>query len=62
MTQDLKVEDIDGKMSWLEVMKTYKPDITEEEAEYILWEETCYPFDDETTLERIKTFFTKDNL
>jgi len=43
--------------TWLEVMREFKPDITPEEADYILWECTCYPFSDEITLAQIKEHF-----
>ena len=46
----------DGK-TWLEVMQEFKPDITLDEADYILWECTCYPFSDEITLAQIKEHF-----
>ena len=56
---DLRKENIDGKMSWHAIMKHYKPDITEKEADYILWNETCYPFDNEITLSQINEYFTQ---
>lgn len=33
-------------MTWLDYMLLYNPLIKKEEAEYILWEETCYPCGD----------------
>lgn len=30
-------------MTLFDYMKSLKPDITEEEAEFIIWEETAYP-------------------
>jgi apolipoprotein N-acyltransferase len=29
---------------WIDYMRLFKPDITKEQAEFILWEETSYPF------------------
>lgn len=57
MKQALSIKQVAGKMTWLEVMRHYRPDITEEEAEYILWNETCYPFDLRTALKQIYYFF-----
>jgi len=58
MSSLLTKEEIDGKMSFLDVMRKYKPEITEKEANYILWNETCYPFSDEMTISQIHQFFT----
>lgn len=46
-------------LSFVDLMKKYKPDITEEEADFILWNETCYPFDTEATVKQIYHFFKK---
>lgn len=48
---------MENEISWLDYMKTFRPDITEEEAEYILWNETCYPFSDEITIKQLNAFF-----
>lgn len=53
MKEALTIEQVYGKMTWLEVVQYYKPEATEKEAEHILWEHTCYPFSDETTLRQI---------
>lgn len=47
--------------TWIDYMRRLKPDITDEEAEYILWNETCYPFDNETTLKQIYTILKQPN-
>lgn len=41
-------------MTWFEYMKQFKPEITENEASYLLMNETCFPFDDETTAKQLK--------
>lgn len=46
-------------LSFVDLMKKYKPDITEEEADFILWNETCYPFDTEAIIKQIYHFFKK---
>ena len=42
------------RKSWLDVAKEIIPEITEDQVSYILWEETCYPFDYETALKQFK--------
>ena len=46
-------------MTWLNIFRKYDPNITEEEATYILWNETCFPFDHETTLKQIEEWFSQ---
>lgn len=59
--EQLSKEDVDGKMSWVEVMRKYNPDITEKEANYILWNETCFPFDDEIAFSQVHQYFKSLN-
>lgn len=40
--------------TWLEIAKEIIPEIEEHQVSYILWEETCYPFDDVTALVQFK--------
>ncbi len=47
--------------TWREVFETYKPEITDDEISSFLWNFTCYPFDDLTTLKQIELHF-KSNL
>lgn len=54
---ELTKEDVDGKMTWREVIRYYWPEKTNEECEYILWNETCYPFSDETTCHQIYNLY-----
>lgn len=49
-------------MTWIDYFKQFKSDITEEEVDFILWEETCYPFDDETTMKQIENYFSNIKL
>lgn len=46
---------IEGQ-TWRDVFQKYKPDITDDEINYILWNETCFPFDNEITLKQIESF------
>jgi hypothetical protein len=57
MKPQLTHDEVDGKMTWTEVVRYYKPDATDDEVEYLLWNETCYPFSDESTLKQINRFF-----
>jgi hypothetical protein len=52
----LKLDDIVGK-TWRDVVRHYKPEATSEEADYILWERTCFPSCNETTLKQLNTIF-----
>lgn len=38
--------------TWLEIAQEIKPDITEIEVDYILWNQTCYPFDNQMALKQ----------
>lgn len=44
---------IELKWSAVRVIQFYFPDKSDEECDYILWEETCFPFSNEVMLEQI---------
>lgn len=44
-------------LTWIGCVKYYKPELTDGEADYILWEFTCFPFDTDTALSQIYDFF-----
>lgn len=46
-------------ISWLDFCLKIKPDITEDEVNYLLWNETCYPFDDVTTCNQLEKILTE---
>ncbi len=48
------------KKTWQELFVEYKQDITDDDINYILWNETCYPFDDKITVEQIDQHFKKN--
>lgn len=50
---ELKIEDVDGKMTWHQVFNYYFPKMKANEIDFILWEHTCYPFDGEETLKQV---------
>lgn len=56
MTPQDTQETMIGK-TWLDIFRIYKPDITEDEANYLLWNNTCYPFDADTTIKQIAALF-----
>ncbi len=39
-------------MTWLELVKKYFPNACDEEADFILWEKTCYPVGSAETVEK----------
>jgi len=55
-----KASYVNPLFSWIDLFRTYKSDITEKEVDYILWNETCYPFDNETTIEQVKNYFDNE--
>lgn len=46
--------------TWGELFRKYKPEITDKEIEFILWNETCYPFDDPTAVKQVIAYFTSN--
>lgn len=53
-------EVIAKKMTWIDCMIYYDPSVTEDQANNILWNQTCYPFCSEITLRQIKEYLTKE--
>jgi hypothetical protein len=49
---------IELKLSATKVVKFYFPDKSDEECDYILWEETCFPFSNEVMMEQIYKMYT----
>ncbi len=48
---------VENKFTMQDCIKHYFPDITDEEIEFILWEKTCFPFSDETSINQLYTFY-----
>jgi len=60
MNKELTINEvIKEKLTWGEVVRHYDPKITDDKVDYILWNETCYPFDNETTVKQIYQLFKK---
>jgi hypothetical protein len=36
-----------NEIRWIDIFRKYDPEITEEKATYLLWNETCFPFSTE---------------
>jgi len=49
---ELKFESVIN-MRPVDVVKYYFPDVTDDEADYILWEETCFPMDTDIFLRQL---------
>ncbi len=48
-------------MTFIELVRTYEKDLTDEECDFILWEKTGFPFCDMETIEKqLRDFFDKD--
>jgi len=44
-------------LTWVDLVRKYLPGISDEYADYILWEKTCYPMGDKEMVEKqIKEF------
>lgn len=57
--KELTSKEVEGKMSWTDVVKYYRPKWSDEECDTYLWEETCYPFSSESTLLQINNQLSK---
>ena len=52
---------IENKFNGLDLVKYFSPNITNEEADFLLWEKTCFPFSLEETIKQLNEMF-KDRL
>lgn len=50
---------IDNKFTAVDCVKYFKPDADDEYIDFILWEETCYPFSIEYTIKQLNELFLK---
>lgn len=48
---------IELRFSAVKVVKFYFPDKSDEECDFILWEETCFPFSNEVMMEQIYAMY-----
>jgi hypothetical protein len=47
------------EMSMLDCVQYYFPKVTKKEADYILWEDTCYPFSTDEILNQLWELYNK---
>ncbi len=52
---------VDNKMTYLGLVKYFNSEISDEEADFIIWEKTCYPFSLEQVIVQLNELF-KDRL
>ena len=53
MSKPLTIEQANQISNPIELVKYFKPDWTDEECDYYLWEFTCFPFDLEETVKQL---------
>jgi hypothetical protein len=58
MKEKLTLEQVKG-MTWRQVFDYYMPDAEPHMADVILWNETCYPFDTQKTLDQLYEYYLK---
>lgn len=49
----LTAEDVQGKMTWQQIFRYYWPNISDNKIDFLLYEQTCYPFDPAKALEQV---------
>jgi hypothetical protein len=49
-----------SKMTAIECVQYYCPEVSKEKADYIVWNETCFPFSLESFLEQLYHMFNKN--
>ena len=50
---------IDNKYTSVDCVKYFKPDWSDEECDFHLWEFTCYPFSMKVMIEQLNKYFIK---
>lgn len=55
MKDKLKIENdlIFNQVHWIEIVKHYWENISDDQASYILWNLTCFPFDTDEALNQL---------
>lgn len=63
MKDELTIEKaVELGYTWGDIFRYYDPHISNDQIEYLLWNETCYPFSGELTAKHIYQFFQKNPL
>jgi len=52
---------LEKKFTWIDCVKYYWPDKDDDFCDYLLWNETCFPFDGQMTLKQLYKLYTKYN-
>lgn len=50
---------IDNKFTAVDCVRYFKPDWTDKECDFYLWEHTCFPFSMEVMIEQLNKYFVK---
>lgn len=50
----------ENKFNWVDCVRYYYPQYTDDECSFILWNRTCFPFDSDTTLKQLYELFLDD--
>lgn len=48
---------LENKFTPIDCVKYFKPEITDEEADFIIWEETCFPFSTDEMIKQLNDKF-----
>jgi hypothetical protein len=48
---------IDNQFRGIDLVKYFKPDLSDEECDYILWQKTCFPMSLKRTIEQLNEMF-----
>ncbi len=50
-----------ASLTWRQIFNNFKEGLSDEEIDYLLWNETCYPFDNEWTIKQIERYFENES-
>ena len=50
---------IDNKFTAIDCVRYFQPDWSDEECDYYLWSQTCFPFSTEIMIEQLNKYFLK---
>ncbi len=53
---------IKNNLTPLECVRFFDKDISEEEADFIIWEKTCFPFSNESFINQLNDIFRPEKL
>ena len=52
---------LENKFSINDCVRYFKPDISDEEADFIIWEQTCFPFSNEIMIQQLNKLFLNED-